>query len=482
MIGCADENDDSGTTTTTDTTTTTTPTTPTTTTPGPLAKIDLTGAKSAVIASKSAANVANYAWFNPLRYINMVAIAATGDTTSLFKISDDGYYLEVSFTDASGDAVTTTYPAAAVYSVNADYSVVYFIGNVSFYASIDLALPNASDVFLVNNSTGEAVSIKEYGSPLIPPNYYKDAEIFRSAGGKLFYITETTTGRKVYKFDTESKVFAKVTPETDHVICFDVDSAGNVLYQGNTYGGGDYLKKIVTVTGAVYTVPVDVENQALVFWKGSDGKLYYYKYSSTFGQSDIVQINVSGDGSTVTFDDWVADTALNIPAPENVFKLATGNSVLISKPDYLNGSGKKEFIEVYTSSTAAVSSIEYDSIGISSLVAATADLSSFYLSGNNTSGNPVVVKLTRSVPAAKMACVFGDASGANFSVTNSTTTLSTGEFTVSKMVPNGSGGVIFCGTRLADGQKVIGEISSLGNSNIYQTGSDAEVQALAQLN
>ncbi len=438
------------------------------TTPGSLAYIDLTGAKSALVTSN----------FSPsANYIPM----STGTNSGLLKITDDGYVLDVPATDASGNEVTLSYDPIFITKANADYTAVYFMDPTQFggYTSAEDAIRNAHEVFLVNNVTGEAVSIVADGSPHKTIYDFANSTIFEESAGNLYYLAYQdkpvfVPRLRVIKLDLSTMQTTVMTPDSDDVQYFEVDKDGNIAYQGFEYCSGVcgviYVRKIVTSSG-VYTIPPDTPTyMSLDVWLSLEGKFQYNEATSDGSnvRSYYYQINVAENG-TPSFDllyevpvnasPGVGKTSYYLPTNNNLYVL---NTVSTGFVEACNGTNTPVFLS-------------YADYNIDSVDLATSDNTSIYIAGNNLSGQKILKRVTRGLGAASTYHPMD--------VTENGTTdlISPNKYSISKMVPNGSGGIIFTGTRLSDNESVVGEIDSVGNDTIFATGSQAEADALVRL-
>lgn len=422
------------------------------TTPRVISKIDLTGAKSAMISQQSTSSA-----------------LSTGSGTRLLKVTDDGYVEEVSFTDASGDTVVTQSTPGYITEAWDGVTVVYF--GVCPYEELGLSLSCADSVYLVNNDTGDASLISD-GVPLPPPNYYVNANIFRHAAGHFYYIAEAPedTRRQIVRINPVTMAAHVVSPADEHVVYFEVDGEGNAVYSG--YASDDTQDSrlsVIHADGTIHQVPW-ASGFSINFWKSPNGKIYYFDPDNN-GRK-IMVVDVSGD--VVAFNIYASvDNVFDAGMAESSYLLRSENTVLISSVLTPDIDGDYEALEVFNQD-ASPDSFKLKNIGIESITTAIADNTAFYFAGAAPGGGKAVVRLSDSqqIESGGMKPLGMNLGGA--------TTLSTA-YNITKMVPNGQGGIIFAGIRNADQEPVIGELDSFGNDTIFATGSQAEIDALVQL-
>ena len=194
-------------------------------------------------------------------YIGNVSVsssrAAVNSENRLFKITEDGYAQEISYTyevtseveydvptyDEEGNQtgtkketkteVTTetaseTFLPTAISPVNNDYVLVTF--NVS-YKTVS---------YIVRKSDGAAFSMENVGNPAKVYNSYKNEKLLKTdKNNNLYFLvydysSATSIGKvvKVNLSGIDSLSATTVSASTDYVNIFDVDWNGNVIYEG----------------------------------------------------------------------------------------------------------------------------------------------------------------------------------------------------------------------------------------------------------
>lgn len=181
---------------------------------------------------------------------------AVGSGEVLLKETADGYFKSVDFSDTDGNSTTQEIPLEII-SLHNVYVILRFLERD----------------YLVNRETGAAYNFTEFSLSNINsdfPNQFVD-----DAG----YLYFESSGR-VMKMDVSNPQAVAVeamTPSSNTVSMFAVDSAGNILYK---YNDGARVRTENNLIDAS-----DVSGAAILF-RGLDG--YVYHIGSSSGDSDMV--------------------------------------------------------------------------------------------------------------------------------------------------------------------------------------------------
>ncbi len=251
-----------------------------------LANIDITGAISLVIA--------------PAGSDGRVARSKEETPTELFKITEDGYLMEVAFTDAGGEEYTSTYDPVVVYNVNDNYVIVGFGFNQ--YNIYEGYLVRKSDgaVFLLTSINSEGY--QEGGFLYKQQDGYANHEVVSTdAMGNIYFVSwSSAIGDRVHQIfkldiaDPEYITSTTLTPTTEYVRNFVVDSTGNVAYWAEESATRVYLNRIKKANGGLYNLPRVIG----IKWTGFDGNIYYTGYDeSQHNKIFKIVIDVSGQVS-----------------------------------------------------------------------------------------------------------------------------------------------------------------------------------------
>ena len=218
-----------------------------------LAKFDIVGATNLFIA--------------PAASIASARSVRNASDNRLFKITNEGYVLEVTYEDDNGDPVTLAAAPSSIIVLNKDFIVVSF---------------GYSNNFLVNSLTGAAyVFTAGLPDPDQNKRYYRGEHIGHDHNGNIYFISSLyeSTGvsnlvRRLSVKDPDNVVIETVSVPNDTVSFFGVDMHGNIAYEGRDRASHGVLR-FRYFNGDIETLPGNTNFSWTTSWTGFNGKLYY---------------------------------------------------------------------------------------------------------------------------------------------------------------------------------------------------------------
>jgi len=390
-----------------------------------IVRLDIVGAAGLVIAPSGTASA---------------AVARAEGENRLFKVTEDGYLLEVTYTDESGDSSVLTMSPSDVYNVDSTYVVVIF---------------NQLTGYLVQKTDGAVFSLDEIGIPQRTMWGYINQQVVQTdASGNLYYnsdgpAADASTG-KIYRIDVTNPAeltAALYSPDSDEVASFQIDRDGNMIYYANwVAGSADY--RIKKSNGGLYPIP-PVE----VFWVGPAGIIYYSVWEN---DTDTKVVQASVDSAFDVSETQYGNTVNGRIASQDAFcyKLDLEDRVIIVDKD------SNVLTEVHnpTDSVRFISGIDMATIEY-----AVSSPGYYYLSGTNASSLPVLLKVDPTDDTV-------------------TELLPAGAYDIYSMYVDSSDKVTFNALRMADGKKVFGQIDAAGTLTITDDQLDVEAVVLERIN
>jgi hypothetical protein len=381
----------------------------------------ITSSKLAIIDIANATNLFIASGSNS-RSINGRAV---GDTDKLFKITDDGYIQEVSYYDMEGNQTTVNYSPTAIYDVNDTYIIVCF-GN---------------DGYLVRKTDGAVFSLDNVGVPSSAGQFanFNNAKIIQNDPmGNIYYVVSSKGGyaTDIIKIDTSNpNNLTKViwAEGRGFIYTFNVSPATHTIY-GDSEAGGRIKKINGGLINIVYPNPQ---------WIGLDDNIKYF---------DHVQHKIW----TVNFDTNLQEIMSSIDCS---LSLSSADCFLLRFNDRILSIGGKSIYEIENPSNTprqiAISEI-------STVKNVVYSNNYYYLSGNNASNQPVLLKVDPKTDTVKML-------------------LSPNLYDIFKMTVDNNDVVSFNAERMSDGVKVVGQVSSTGVVSILNETLNTEIVILERI-
>lgn len=364
------------------------------------------------------------------------SIFRSTESDKLFKITSDGYIQEVTYLDENDQEMTIINIPTAIYNVNTEYIIVLF----------------GSEGYLVRKSDGAVFSLTDVGVPsdqLQQGNFINAEKIQTDVSGNIYYqITiydgeSTTIVIKIDVTDPNNLTKTDYTPDTDYINGFNVTSEGHISYN---YGSGD-SNRIKKSNGGLYNLP---SIGWLTHWVGLDDKIRYQK--SDLDRDTIVTVSIDPGDFTVTTSEVTGSLDYLQNVSSYLFKFIDRTVLIETGNEYINE------LENPTDTPRKITISEIDDIKL-----ADASANYYYLSGDDSSVNPLLLKVNPVDDSV-------------------TTLLSPGLYDIINMTVSSDDTVIFNALRMSDGVKIIGEIDSLGTVTILDEIIDSEIVILERIN
>lgn len=428
-------------------------------------------------------------------YIGNVAVsssrAAVNSENRLFKITEDGYAQEISYTyevtseveydvptyDEEGNQtgtkketkteVTTetaseTFLPTAISPVNDDYVLVTF--NVS-YKTVS---------YLVRKSDGAAFSMENVGNPIKISNSYKNEKLLKTDKNNNLYfrVYDYSGGQSISKVvkvnlsGIDSLSATTVSASTDNVDTFDVDWNGNVIYEGYlTSDSSNRVNRLRKANGGVVNL-----STVSTYWIGLDGSIYYPASGSDYKEPEY-------NSETNSWTYYSPITRLSIDSSYNILDELYGYIVSTdtSASIYRYGAYKidmanriyiisySKIYEVYNE-TGSPREVSLGSLSMKSVTAVASTENFYYIAGTDTSNNTFLIKVDPT-----------DDSYTNLLPQN--------DYDVYSFTASETDGIIFNALRMSDGKKVIGKVGiDGGDVTMIDEESDVQITYLERIN
>ena len=378
-----------------------------------LAALDIAGAKSLFIAPAAGASSAAQ---------GLQASNATRKT--LFKVTNEGFAQEVTYSDEGGNSITLTKDPSAIYRVNATYLVVVFEDDYGY---------------LIRSSDGAAFSLREVGNLALKPQYHNflNAPRFQTdSAGNLYYKARPNNGAvvviRVDVTDPENptaQTWARVAGK--NIQTFWVSPPGHVLYSSFRNTVQPHRIRHAT-TGRIYAdLP---EEHGMPVWVGTDGD-FKYVHSSTADRITTAVIDASGNMSTPTVR-TVNPLPITITTLSSyLFRFGTRTIAVDRDSSY------SPIVELENGASSPRGRISLPTSVIKDITDAFASENYYYLIGKNAAGKQVLIRVDPQTDATKSL-------------------LNPGEYDIFKAGVSETDVITFNAQRFSDGAFVIGEISS----------------------
>jgi hypothetical protein len=362
------------------------------------------------------------------------ARAAVGnDQDKLFKVTEDGYVLEVSYLDENGNYITNFNIPQAVYNVDGNYVIVSF----GYFQT----------GYLVRKSDGAVFSLDKVGVPFSDSqsSNHKNAKIVQQdSSGNIYYGKDFRTIIKIDVSDPDNitKTDFIQTPDTrtSHIYAYDITPAGHAIYKS--------IKNVIRKSnGGLINLP-----DSIFWWIGLDGNIRYYEGRGYYNDTTS---SIWSKITTVTIDSGFQETLSETDVPIE----AVGGSVFKFN-DRLLSIGESSITEIENPSNTPREVTMPP--GISQINIAGNSDSHYYLSGSNSANQPVLLKIDPVTDAA-------------------TTLIPPNQYDIYSMSVGTDDSVTFNALRMSDGVKIIGAISPAGTVSILDAALNAEITVLERI-
>ncbi|OFX21224.1 MAG: hypothetical protein A2V77_11050 [Anaeromyxobacter sp. RBG_16_69_14] len=280
---------------------------------GILTKLDISGAKTLFIAksgTKSALALGAMAGDSGGGASDQPTPTTGGTPTGgtpvpvLYKVMDDGQVVEVSRTwvGADGNPVSesSSVSPSCVWNASSTYVVVNYMSSTSLPFAV-LTRKSDGAAFMSSASALNDLMCPQMSSGAGSPLSTGTAPLQADGAGNLYVLKQGA----VYKIDVTDPSLvseARVTPETDYVWSFVVNTVGYIYYAGNVgNGAGAGVWRFRSAAGSfINTVSASV-------WTGLDGK--FYRLESAMmpledGTTDLVRVEIGSGVTETTVATW----------------------------------------------------------------------------------------------------------------------------------------------------------------------------------
>jgi hypothetical protein len=378
-----------------------------------LAKIDISNATNLFIAPASNSRSAG---------------RVLSDTTQkMFKITEDGYIQEVSYFDENGNTITDIQTPSDIYNVNNEYVVVCFVDD---------------DGYLIKKSDGAVFSLKNIG---IPDSFFqlKYLDTVQYTLNSIYYSTHILGNpddeviNKIDIFNLNHLTATTIKEPSGKIAQFLVNPNGHMVYRVVN----SPITRIRKSNSGFMNLPNNIDN----FWLNSNGAITYFEYTDQ-NQYNVVSIDFDSN-----FEPIRSTTAIDFYTGGLIEYLLRFDDRIIAITD--------KIFEVENSSNTPR---EITITEIKTINNAIYSDDCYYLSGNNYSNQPVLLKINPK----------------NDSVI---TLLAPNQYDIYKMTVDSNNVVSFNALRMSDGKKIIGRISSPDNVFLLDEEMDSEIVVLERI-
>lgn len=336
----------------------------------------------------------------------------------LFKITEGGYIVEVSYLDQKGDTIISAISPYSIYNLSGNFLTVSF---------------ENYGTYLVRKSDGAVFKGSKLPvSPAGPIPHRPDLTIQQDGNGNIYYVLNQEVV-KLAVSDPNNISVSTYSASGDQVsFGFIVDNAGNMLYN-NRYrhasGGFENFNKC----SGEWT---DINNE-FIYGRSNDQYL------------SIRRIIPSTPVGVETY----GDTTFLVNCISHIAKVKSKNKIV--------GQGCEYVYELYNQD-GIVSKLPYSYFGVSRINMMAASDNFYYIIGTNASLQSMVLKVDPN--------------------NHSFTSFSTSDFDIYNLVVSTSDVVQFYALRMSDGKRVLAQIDSNGNITVISVLDGSTVIALERIN
>ena len=383
----------------------------------PLKLIDITNASNLFIANSN-------------DFKTFTSDSRSSDSDRLFKITIDGDIVEARCYDDEGNDISAQCPPLVLLDINDQYLYVW----LDYYGPL-LVRKTDGAVFKLGN-----VYMFESNPWSLRPSPFGNTKYILTDSFDNIYLKghlEDGSGRYVYKLNVQNPeaITREIySPESDYVNYFQIDSNDNMIYTGS----GMDVCRIKKTNGGLYNLP-----QTQYFWIGIDGSIYY---------------SYSNDIYKVTIDEFYNVVETNYIEGQGI----SNANYKIDFSDRTKFIGTSYVDEIYyPSSTFRRLSLVTD-FNIKTVTQVSSSDNYYYIAGNNSSLQPVLIKVDPTTDSY-------------------TNLLTPGDFDVYMMTVSNTDEIIFNALRMFDGAIVIGKIDASGTLEILDESLNNELTVLERI-
>jgi hypothetical protein len=363
------------------------------------------------------------------------------ENNKMFKITEEGYVQEItySYEDENGNQLTSTevFTPTAIHNINENFIMVIF----------------SQEAYLIRKTDGAV--FMTYDIPIYKPQEgnYKNALAFQIDGsGNIYYQSGnySSGSSQVVKINiTNPNNITRMDylPNPDTANMFYITQEGHIIY-----GIGSHQRRIRKANGGLYNLPATQEG----FFIGLDGKIKNltsglittYDIDSNY---DVTETTICVDGTP--WDESYSDMVFSL------YSISSNQSYLLRFSNKLmiagTGGGLVYEIEGENPREIILSQIIIEKVYQSSTF--------YYIVGKNWSGQPALLKVSPYTDE----------------VIN---LLPVNTYSIYEMVVSKDDEITFNALRMSDGNKLLGNISALGNVTFLDEISNYQVTSLERIN
>ena len=356
-------------------------------------------------------------------------IAKTSDSAKnkLFKITEDGHVEEVSILKTDKKGIPLSF-----IKLNNKY-IFIFLGK---YLNEYNYIINGKYIYNIETETSY-----RYSNPDQPRPYgdykggFRGEEYVCDANENFYFISHDGLLLKMDISNPQEIKLQSLLKEDERIwsTSWGVDDSGNIAYEATNYDNpSENVLRFRSTSGEYSNLPGSGDYMSTIFWKGLDGKLYYFNSSNPGEKIKVLNSNpFSADDCTSE-----ANALDSVGGIENFLKTKNKNRMIL----IADGSYDKNFYEVYNPDTNTITKINAATCGLNSYKYAFSSDDDYYIVGTNLSDKKTLVKIDpitfaheEMVPPGVYDIYAGSMNGTN---------------------------IIFSAERISDGKKVIGKIAS----------------------
>jgi len=398
-----------------------------------LRSLNIIGAKNLFIASVSG---------QPLQSINARSVGNESQN-KLFKITEYGVIQEITYNyeDDEGNPIQSneTLIPTDIFNINQDYLMVVFTDSIYLLRKTDGA------VFLYSDSSWN-------NKPSLNDVYVSNRRsILNDNNGNIYFLAND----KVIKVNVQnpsSITRENYSPDSDRVWGFEMDNNGNIIYFGRDSGNSE-ISRIRRSGGSLRNLS---SQNARFAWTGLDNSNFYFFDRNSTNSGTQIKKWISG---TNEIEDFGIDMVGFSGFGGNGYILKTSGRIITIS--VLQNSVYEIYPEFSPIQGYASYDPNYMALGLNSIKYADSSGDYYYITGNNTSENPVLLKINAA--------------------TDVPTTILSG-YDVYKFTVTEDNIVTFNALNMDNGKKVIGSISSNNIVTILDETLNIELTVLERIN
>lgn len=368
---------------------------------------------------------------------NRSARDVSSSTQKIFKINENGYTEEVKYLDENGNEIIFNNTPTFLQVINSVYTVVGFDGFPQWPNSLYLVRNNDGAVYIISDGT-ENTLYEQVDTFINAKNVQIDKYdniYYRTVDGKIIKLSNTNSS------DISKNI---VSPSTDLVRNFEVDSYGNIAYYANRVSDtNNYISRIRKTNGELFNLSGNG------FWVGLNQQDFFC-YGTVDNKTGLLKISINPESFEVTTNYYCDNNIIG----------SGGYKIELKNKLYWIGT---EIYEVQNSSSTP-RKINLDGINIKTTNTVVSTENYYYIAGIDENDNSFLIKVNPE----------------NDTYIN---LLTKNEFDVYSFTASETDGIVFNALRMSDGKKIIGKVSIIGGQvTIIDEESDSEISYLQRIN